>query len=166
MIPALQPGTFKASCSKKTINPSWSYAITSDFGAQQELAAGGATAYWYNVVQYATYQFDDQWNGGLRFEWFDDIDGVIISPTAGPGTYYALTCGVNYQRSANVLIRPEIRWDSFDADAGVPPGPFGQRRSGLWNRFLRVFSFNRVGNAPRFCRRDKRGPMGTRLNDK
>ena len=109
---------------EKTFNESWGYTITSDFG-QQELAAGGTTAYWYNLVRYATYQFDEQWNGGLRFEWFDDIDGVIVSPTAGPGTYYALSLGLNYQPNANTLIRPEIRWDSFDADAGVPPGPFG-----------------------------------------
>ena len=110
---------------EKTIKERWGYVITSDFGAQQELAAGGATAYWYNVVQYATYQFDEQWNGGLRFEWFDDIDGVVVSPTTGAGTYYALSLGLNYQPNANILIRPEIRWDSFDADAGVPPGPFG-----------------------------------------
>ncbi len=110
---------------EKTINEPWCYVITSDFGAQQELAAGAQTAYWYNVVQYATYQFDDQWYGGLRFEWFDDINGAVVSPTAGPGTFYALSLGLNYQPNANILVRPEIRWDSFDADAGVPPGPFG-----------------------------------------
>ena len=124
---------------EKTFNASWAYTITTDFGAQQELAAGGSTAYWYNVVQYALYQYNDQWNGGLRFEWFDDIDGVVVSPTAGPGTFYALSLGLNYQPNANILIRPEIRWDSFDADTGVP-----SRSVWRWNQSQSVHGGGRL----------------------
>ena len=110
---------------ERTINDAASYVITSDFASQQELAAGGATAYWYNVVQYFSYQFNDKWTGGIRFEWFDDIDGVVVSPASGAGTYSALTCGLNYQPNANVLIRPEVRWDAFDADSVGLSKPFG-----------------------------------------
>lgn len=102
-----------------------SYVLHSDFGFQQNVLPGDATAYWYNVVQKVAYELNERWTSGLRFEWFDDVDGFAVAPTPGPGAYYGLTLGLNYSRSSNLSIRPEIRWDWFDADAGVGPGPFG-----------------------------------------
>ena len=43
--------------------------------------------------------------------------------------------------------------------------PGGNAVADYYLDFSAVSSFNRVGNAPRLGRRDKRGPLGTRLND-
>lgn len=101
-----------------------SYVIYSDFGFQQNVLPGNATAYWYNVHQELSYKLSDCWTAGLRFEWFDDVDGFIVSPTPSPGVGYDLTFGVNCRPNSNLVVRPEIRWDWFDADAGVGPGPY------------------------------------------
>ena len=102
-----------------------SYVIYSDYGFQQDVLPGGGTAYWYNVHQELSQELSDRWTAGVRFEWFDDVDGYIVNPTPGPGVYYDLTLGLNYTPNRNLIVRPEIRWDWFDADAGVGPGPFG-----------------------------------------
>jgi hypothetical protein len=67
----------------------------------------------------------------LRSEWFDDINGAAVMPTPGPGVYHDITLGLNYKPRERLIIRPEIRWDWYEADTGVGPGPFGNgtRRS-------------------------------------
>ena len=102
-----------------------SYVIYSDFGFQGNVLPGSGTASWYNVHQELSHQFSDCWAAGLRFEWFDDVDGFIVNPTPGPGVYHDLTLGLNYTPNRNLVVRPEVRWDWFDADAGVGSGPFG-----------------------------------------
>ncbi len=43
--------------------------------------------------------------------------------------------------------------------------PTGNAEADYLPDFSGVSSFIRVGNAPRFCHRDLRGPLGTRIND-
>lgn len=105
-----------------------SYVAYSDFGFQENVLPGDATAFWYNVHQELSHQLSDRWTAGIRFEWFDDVDGFIISPTPGPGVFYDLTLGLNYAAHPSLVVRPELRWDWFEADAGVGPGPFGDGR--------------------------------------
>jgi len=86
------------------------YVFQSDFidndiflGAQQDLIG---------VNQYLIYTVNDCWGVGARLEWFDDPrmqDEVV-----------ALTCGVNYKPHANVVIRPEVRWNWF-GDGAITP---------------------------------------------
>jgi hypothetical protein len=110
---------------EQEIGDRWSYLVHSNFGFQENVLPGNQTAYWYNVVQEVSYKMNTCWTAGVRFEWFDDMDGYFVAPTPGPGTFYDLTLGLKYTPSTNWIIRPEIRWDSFDADSGVGPGPFG-----------------------------------------
>jgi hypothetical protein len=123
---------------KFKISDLWGYTITSTYGHAENLPFRQAVvnADWYGVVQYLDYEINRCWAMGMRFEWFDDIDGTRVLPNPlafplGPGVWYELTLGLNYRHSPNVVVRPEIRWDWFDADAGVPPGPFadGTKRS-------------------------------------
>jgi hypothetical protein len=113
----------------------WGYTVTSDYGHVEYPSSIGPDADWYGVVQYLDFEINSCWEAGLRFEWFDDIDGARVSPnpltgTLGRGVWQELTLGLNYRHNANLLVRPEIRWDWFTADAGVPAGPFadGTRR--------------------------------------
>jgi len=36
------------------------------------------------------------------------------------GDYYELTLGLNWTPRENIILRPELRWDWFDAPAGTP----------------------------------------------
>jgi hypothetical protein len=92
---------------------------------EQDVAPSGQTAYWYNIVQWLAFQIRSNMTVGLRYEWFDDIDGAAVTPTHGSGVYHDVTLGLNYKPEESVVIRPEVRWDWFDGDPGVGPGPFG-----------------------------------------
>jgi len=111
-----------------------SYVVYSDLGFQQGAATNGTTAWWYNVSHYLTYDVNACWTVGVRYEWFDDVDGVIVvapAPNAtatGPGVYHGLTLGANYVPEDNVRLRPELRWDWFAADPGTTASPFGDGR--------------------------------------
>ena len=61
-----------------------------------------------------------------------------MTPAPGPGVWNAVAAGGTYKICPNLWLRPELRWDWFDADAGVGPGPFkdGTERS----QFLASFS--------------------------
>ncbi|MBN2473561.1 MAG: porin [Pirellulales bacterium] len=98
-----------------------SYILQHDLGVNSNLPGGDNE--WYGVNQYLVYQLNDRWAGGLRFEWFRDDNGArVIQGNAGD--YYELTAGLNYKPHANVMLRPEIRFDWYDG--GVGGGrPFG-----------------------------------------
>lgn len=65
----------------------------------------------YGINQYLLYSINDCWGVGGRAEWYKS-DGNSI---------YALTGGVNYRPSQNLVIRPEIRyqWDPESANYGL-----------------------------------------------
>jgi len=80
-------------------------------------------AQWYSIANYLFYDLNPCWSVGLRYEWFGDIDGTRVIglgapkgfPWAGiPSHWDELALGVNYQRSSNVLLRSELRFDWAD----------------------------------------------------
>ena len=98
----------------------WSYMLASDFGVAADVAIDRSglpeDAQWWGVTNYLFCELNDCWKAGARFEVFHDDDGVRIRPIErddplGRGTLYALTLGVNYSPHANLIVRPEIRWD-------------------------------------------------------
>lgn len=106
------------------------YIFHSDF-LDTEDASGAVVRQTFDISQYLLYTINDCWTAGTRFEWYNQ-EGVFLNqqqpPGAGPGliqesNFYALTLGVNYKPHANVLVRPEIRWD-WDEDelAGLDAG--------------------------------------------
>jgi len=113
------------------------YVIQSDFGQTVDSLAGKAD--WYGVNQYLLYDINTCWAAGLRFEWFRDEDGSRVTGLGdgnlnqGPflGDFYEITAGLNWKPHANLLVRPEVRWDWFDAhvDNGNRPYDAGDRNS-------------------------------------
>ena len=97
------------------------YVFHQWLGAQEDGGRRGQTALWYGIDQYAYFKVRDCLKSGLRFEWFRDEDGTRVglnrpnnpNKVPLPGNYFALTLGSNWNPlgMANVLIRPEIRWD-------------------------------------------------------
>ena len=89
-------------------------------------------AEWYGILQYLTYEINDQWSAGLRFEWFRDDDGFVVNGfrggnvATGPfvGNFYAITAAINYEPMECLALRPEIRYDWFNADTAGSPNPF------------------------------------------
>ncbi len=89
------------------------YALQHDLGANWRSAGGDSL--WYAIVQYLTYQINDCWQLGGRFEWYRDEDGVRVGQaTADAGSYYDATLGLNWKPHPNLTVRPELRWDWFD----------------------------------------------------
>jgi hypothetical protein len=96
-------------------------------GFQETGALGGDDAYWYGIDQYLYYTINDCWKAGARFEWFRDEDGTRVglnrvSNLNNPpfiGNFWSLSAGVNWTPTSNLIVRPELRWDSFDG-AGLP----------------------------------------------
>ena len=117
----------------RQVNDKLKYVAHSDYGWQEEVAGEGTDdAEWYSISQYLVYQVNDCLSYGLRYEWFRDDDGFRVfgvgssefaagvpSPMGFVGGGYVgsfqdITVGANYKPHANVLIRPEVRWDWYD----------------------------------------------------
>jgi len=89
------------------------------------------TAQWYGINQYLFYNFNESLVGGFRMEWFRDNNGTrVITPirdavvgqpyaSGFAGNFWAMTWGLNWRASKNVMIRPELRYDWFAPDQGA-----------------------------------------------
>ena len=65
------------------------------------------------------YRLLERVHGGLRFEWFTDENAANVlwgAVGAGGGDVYALTASVAWEPSANVRVRPELKFDAYDGD--------------------------------------------------
>jgi hypothetical protein len=85
----------------------WSYVAHSDYIDNDEFL--GSTDHFIAVNQYLFYQYNDCWAFGARYEWNQD-------PRVGrnaAGEINSLTVGLNYRPIANMVIRPEVRWQDF-----------------------------------------------------
>ncbi len=73
---------------------------------------------------------NDCWGVGARMEWWqaDAITGYDYGGRSAAAvdttSYYELTVGVNYRPNANVVLRPEYRFDWAPA-LGYEEGTFG-----------------------------------------
>ena len=115
------------------------YIIQGDYGeTRQEL--NGVEQDWTGINQYMLYTINDYWSAGIRSEWFRDRDGSRVAglgsgnQNTGPysGDFYEITLGLNWSPQANLMIRPEARWDIFDPLVQpTNPGAFdaGQRNT-------------------------------------
>ncbi|PAY18111.1 hypothetical protein CKO51_18915 [Rhodopirellula sp. SM50] len=75
----------------------------------------------FGINQYLIYTLTDCLAAGARFEWYNQ-EGVF-SNYGTETDIYALTMGVNYKPHANVVVRPEIRFDwDDDQVAGLDEG--------------------------------------------
>lgn len=110
----------------RNLNSRYTYVLQHDLGVQQDAATlqGTDTAEWYGVNQYLFYKINCCWTAGARLEWFHDDDGFAVTglrpgnPLVGnffAGDFYELSLGLNYKPNGNWNIRPELRYDWFNA---------------------------------------------------
>lgn len=58
------------------------------------------------INQYLFYKLNERWSLGSRMEWWKSNN-----PTGEAASFYELTGGINYRPHANLVIRPEVRYD-------------------------------------------------------
>ena len=84
---------------------------------------------------------------GLRYEWFRDDDGARVASdlfNGAAGNFHELSLGVNYRPHANVVVRPEARWDWYDGatdDMGRLPWDDGNSASQFLGACDVIFTF-------------------------
>jgi hypothetical protein len=113
------------------------YTAEETYGQQTDAANGVAT--WYGFNQYLQYTINDKWSAGLRGEWFRDNNGILVSnleqfsantfanagtPVSFPGDFFEITAGLNWKPNANLVVRPEIRYDWSDATGAAGQKPY------------------------------------------
>ncbi|MEX0791665.1 MAG: porin [Pirellulaceae bacterium] len=133
----------------------WNYVFQTDLGYNKNTEflttadADKTTAYWYGVNQYLFKEINECWSIGARAEWFCDEDGVrVLSETGAgnvgvPGNFYSLTLGANWRPSANLTVRPEVRWDKFDdrEASGATPFADGTRDNAFFSGVDVIYTF-------------------------
>lgn len=82
--------------------------------------AGNEARNTYGINQYLIHQYNDRIAAGIRYEWWATN---TVSQDASRDHIHDLTLGINYRQNANLLFRPEVRWD-WDAK-GTEETTFG-----------------------------------------
>ena len=126
------------------IGEKWQFAFEHNLGYDSGAVAtnnGFTHGDWFSFAPYFIYTINDCWSAGMRYEWFSDIDGIVVEqvgpPTipAVPAIYNALTWGVNWKphKSKNVLIRSELRydWANDSLPAGQRPFDAGEKNDAI-----------------------------------
>jgi hypothetical protein len=114
------------------------YASQYDVGqeANGSVVDPGANANWYGIEQVLIYQLNAKWSAGARYEWVNDADGSRIAGIGNAlesdrgwggqpgftGSFNGVTLGLNYRPNPNFVLRPGVRWDSYNG----PTNPAGQ----------------------------------------
>jgi Putative beta-barrel porin-2, OmpL-like. bbp2 len=99
-----QQGYMQSIVANYSVSDRLNYIFQTDL-LDTENAASTVGAETFDINQYLLYSLNDCWGVGSRFEWYD------VNGTGVGGDVYALTAGLNYRPSANLIIRPEIRND-------------------------------------------------------
>lgn len=103
----------------------WTYIFQNDYAMNSNRPDDNS---WYGISQYLTYKINECWSFGGRIEWFRDDDGVrVIAGDAGD--YNEMSAGINYKPHANILIRPELRYDWYNGTVGPNGNPFNDGNS-------------------------------------
>ena len=102
------------------VSDSVQYIFQSDLLSTED-GAGNAARETFGINQYLIKTINDCWALGARFEWYNN-DGIFAA-NGQENDIYALTVGVNHRPHANVIIRPELRFDwDDDQVAGLEDG--------------------------------------------
>jgi hypothetical protein len=95
-----------------TLSDCWNYVFETDFNHTDGLFGDpDVESEDYSIVNYLFYTLNDCWKLGGRAEWWksDQVTGEASS-------FYEITGGVNYRAHANLVFRPEIRYDWTPSD--------------------------------------------------
>ena len=94
------------------LSDKWEYVIENDM-VEADGPFGQATNNRedFEIANYLFYTINDCWKAGLRAEWWRSNQ-----VTGQDNSFYELTGGVNYKYTANLIVRPEVRYDWSEGD--------------------------------------------------
>ncbi len=104
----VETGYMQSVVANYAVSDSLNYVFQTDW-LDTQTAAGTTARNTVDINQYLLKTINDCWGVGARFEWYQN-EGIFTNAGA-TSDIYALTLGVNYRPHANVIVRPEIRWD-------------------------------------------------------
>ena len=88
---------------QRQLNEKWRYVLQQNLGHENNGdPRSNKDAEWYGINQYLFYTINDRLKLGSRIEWWQ---------TDSNENRYEWTCGVNIRPHANVVFRPEVRYD-------------------------------------------------------
>jgi hypothetical protein len=87
----------------------WGLTLGLDTGSQQEAKGSSATDWWVNPQAVLRYKLSDRVSVAGRVEYYDDRNGVIVSPTGTGFRTLGLSANVDWTLRDNVLWRFEAR---------------------------------------------------------
>jgi hypothetical protein len=98
-----------------TLSKKWEYVLQSDLltaNPNDNNTTNDALS--YGVNNYLFYTINDCWKWGTRAEWWksNTVDNQQTS-------FYEVTTGLNYKASANLVIRPEVKYNWCPAEAQI-----------------------------------------------
>ena len=120
------------------LSDSLQYIFQSDY-LDSEDGAGQTVRDTFGINQYLIKTINDCWAVGGRLEWWDNENYDDDLGRTVDGDVLALTLGINHRPHANVIVRPEIRWDWDNGDdlvAGLEDGDDDQFTFGADTIFL------------------------------
>jgi hypothetical protein len=95
------------------LSENWQYVLQHDFLDTEGIPGDDDTdGQDKGVSNYLFYTLNDCWKVGGRFEWWKS-DNVIPDEDA---SFYNIAGGINYHATANLVFRPEIRYDWTPSD--------------------------------------------------
>ena len=121
---------------KHQLSRKFQYVMVQNLGIEDDATNDNRDGEFYGLNQYFLYTINPCWSANLRAEWLRDDDGTRV---AGPGNipgvrafdgrgfagnFFEVTAGLSWRPSANLIIRPEARWDWYDGAAGANGQPF------------------------------------------
>jgi hypothetical protein len=132
--PFNDPRTYFSTYFTYNFNEKFQSVTQWDAGWQQNFDLQGHQADFWSLTQYLFYTINPCWKAGLRYDRFVDDQGTRLGglrfggplggnplplPSGNNGTVQAISAGLNYTRSANLRLRPELRWDWYGG-GGAP----------------------------------------------
>ncbi len=104
-----------------TLSSKWEYVLQSDLLDTSSNSTATFDGQSYGVNNYLFYTINDCWKWGTRAEWWksNQVDGQCTS-------FYEVTTGVNYQASANLIIRPEVKFNWCPAEQTIENAAGGE----------------------------------------
>ena len=109
-----------------SLGANWDHGKADDNSAGHPTGSQRSDAHWWAAVGYAMYDFSDNQMGALRYEYFDDTDGA----KAFDISMWSLTYTHNITIADNLMLRPEIRHNSYSDNTSTTTGTIGSLTPG------------------------------------
>lgn len=91
-------------------NEKFNFVLGVDYGMQEDLIFKSTLYYWTNLTGIAQYKFSKQWQTAFRFEFFSDIDGVLLADVWPNSVLGGFSLNIDYRPHQNLLLRWENRF--------------------------------------------------------